>query len=98
MGRPRASSSRRDLGVNPNPLRGCLYWVVVPGEPGAKRRPALVVSVDARNRLANDVLVIPASTTLRIARRTCASGRGREGSAWTRCSSANRSRHFRRAR
>jgi len=26
-----------------------------------------VVSVDARNRLANDVLVIPASTTLRVA-------------------------------
>ena len=44
----------------------CLYWVV-PGEPGDKRRPALVVSIDARNRLANDVLVIPASTTLRVA-------------------------------
>lgn len=67
MGRPRLPSSRRDLGVNPNPLRGCLYWVVIPGEPGEKRRPALVVSVDARNRLAEDVLVIPASTTLRVA-------------------------------
>ena len=53
--------------MNPNPLRGCLYWVVIPGEPGDKRRPALVVSVDARNRLASDVLVIPASTTLRVA-------------------------------
>jgi mRNA-degrading endonuclease toxin of MazEF toxin-antitoxin module len=53
--------------VSPNPLRGCLYWVSIPGEPGAKRRPALVVSVNARNRLANDVLVIPASTTLRQA-------------------------------
>ena len=41
--------------------------MVVPGERGAKRRPALVVSVDARNRLANDVLAIPASTRLRIA-------------------------------
>jgi mRNA interferase MazF len=41
--------------------------VVIPGEPGEKQRPALVVSVDARNRLANDVLVIPASTTLRVA-------------------------------
>jgi mRNA interferase MazF len=39
----------------------------VPGEPGRKRRPALVVSVNARNRLAGDVLVIPASTTLRAA-------------------------------
>jgi mRNA interferase MazF len=41
--------------------------VAIPGEPGEKRRPALVVSVDARNRLANDILVIPASTTLRVA-------------------------------
>jgi mRNA-degrading endonuclease toxin of MazEF toxin-antitoxin module len=53
--------------VSRTPLRGCLYWVAVPGEPDAKRRPALVVSVDARNRLANDVLVIPASTTLKAA-------------------------------
>ena len=53
--------------MNPNPLRGCLYWVVIPGEPGEKRRPALVISVGARNRLADDVLVIPASTTLRVA-------------------------------
>ena len=50
-----------------NPLRGCFYWVAIPGEPGAKRRPGLVVSVNARNRLANDVLVIPASTTPRLA-------------------------------
>jgi mRNA-degrading endonuclease toxin of MazEF toxin-antitoxin module len=55
------------LVVSLAPLRGCLYWVVIPGEPGDKRRPALVVSVNARNRLANDVLVIPASTTLRVA-------------------------------
>ena len=67
MGRPCASSPRRDLDVNPNPLRGCLYWVVIPGEPGEKRRPALVISVGARNRLADDVLAIPASTTLRVA-------------------------------
>jgi len=67
MGGSRPSSARRDLAVNPNPHRGCLYWVVIPGEPGEKRRPALVVSVDARNRLASDVLVIPASTTLRVA-------------------------------
>ena len=67
MGRHGTSGPRRDLAVNPSPLRGCLYWVVIPGEPGDKRRPALVVSIDARNRLANDVLVIPASTTLRVA-------------------------------
>jgi mRNA interferase MazF len=53
--------------VNLQPLRGCLYWVVIPGEPGPKKRPALVVSVDPRNRLADDVLVIAASTTLRVA-------------------------------
>lgn len=49
------------------PLRGCIYWVTIPSEPDAKRRPALVISVDARNRLANDVLVVPASTTVRPA-------------------------------
>lgn len=50
-----------------HPRRGLLYWVRVPGEAGGKRRPALVVSVDARNRLAGDVLVVPASTTIRPA-------------------------------
>ena len=47
------------------PERGHLYWVKIPGEPQSKRRPALVVSIDARNRNANDVMVIPASTRLR---------------------------------
>ena len=51
--------------MNRSPQRGCLYWVRIPGEPTPKKRPALVISVDARNRLANDVLVIPASTFLR---------------------------------
>lgn len=53
--------------MNPSPIRGCLYWVTIPGEPRRKQRPALVVSVNARNRLAGDVLVIPASTTIRPA-------------------------------
>ena len=53
--------------MNPNPQRGCLYWVTIPTGPGEKRRPALVISVNARNRLADDVLVIPATTTLRLA-------------------------------
>ncbi len=39
--------------------------MTIPGEPGLKRRPGLVISMDARNRFATDVLVIPASTTLR---------------------------------
>ena len=53
--------------MNAAPQRGCLYWVAIPGEPDRKERPALVVSVNARNRLADDVLVVPASTTLRPA-------------------------------
>jgi hypothetical protein len=31
--------------MNGGPLRGCLYWVKIPGEPEAKLRPGLVVSV-----------------------------------------------------
>jgi mRNA-degrading endonuclease toxin of MazEF toxin-antitoxin module len=53
--------------VSAFPQRGCLYWVRIPGEPGRKRRPALVISIDARNRLASDVLVIPCSTTKHLA-------------------------------
>ena len=49
------------------PRRGYVYWVHVPGEPGGKRRPALVVSPDSRNRLASDVIVVPLSTVLREA-------------------------------
>ena len=38
----------------------------IPGRPGDRKlRPALVVSLDIRNRLANDVIVIPLSTTMR---------------------------------
>ena len=51
--------------MNPYPRRGCLYWVSIPGEPTRKKRPALVISIDVRNRMAGDVLVIPASTILR---------------------------------
>ena len=40
----------------------------LPGHPRDRKvRPALVVSLDIRNRLANDVMVIPLSTTLRAA-------------------------------
>ena len=42
--------------------------VKLPGHPSdSKDRPALVVSLDVRNRLANDVIVVPLSTTLRPA-------------------------------
>ena len=39
----------------------------IPDEPGSKRRPALVVSPDIRNRLASDVIVVPVSSVLREA-------------------------------
>ena len=48
------------------PKRGEIYLVNLPGQPGdMKARPALIVSMDIRNRLANDVIVVPVSTTLR---------------------------------
>jgi mRNA-degrading endonuclease toxin of MazEF toxin-antitoxin module len=53
--------------------------VAIPGEPDRKLRPALVVSVNARNRLADDVLVIPASTTLRPAPTHVRASRGAGG-------------------
>jgi mRNA-degrading endonuclease toxin of MazEF toxin-antitoxin module len=42
--------------------RGHLYWAEMFED---KRRPVLVLSLDARNELANDVIVVPLSTTLR---------------------------------
>jgi mRNA interferase MazF len=48
--------------------RGEIYLVKLPGHPfESKDRPALVVSLDVRNRMANDVIVVPLSTTLRPA-------------------------------
>ena len=48
------------------PGRGEIYLVRLPGQPkDTKPRPGLIVSLDVRNRLANDVLVVPISTTLR---------------------------------
>ena len=48
------------------PGRGEIYLVRLPGQPkDTKPRPALIVSLDIRNRLANDVVVVPISTTLR---------------------------------
>ena len=50
----------------PYPSRGEIYLVNLPGQPkDSKPRPALIVSLDVRNRLANDVIVVPISTTLR---------------------------------
>ncbi len=42
------------------PRRGEIYLVSLPGQPAdIKTRPALIVSLDVRNRLANDIIVIP---------------------------------------
>jgi len=52
----------------PFPRRGEIYLVKLPGHPSnAKNRPALIVSMDVRNRLAGDVIVVPLSTNLRPA-------------------------------
>jgi mRNA-degrading endonuclease toxin of MazEF toxin-antitoxin module len=49
-----------------HPGRGEIFLVRLQGRPKDKKpRPALIVSLDVRNRLANDVIVIPISTTLR---------------------------------
>jgi len=42
--------------------RGHLYWARLPED---KRRPVLIVSPEARNEHASDVIVIPVSTVLR---------------------------------
>ena len=50
------------------PRRGEIYLVRLPGHPSdIKYRPAVVVSMDVRNRLASDIIVVPLSTTLRPA-------------------------------
>jgi mRNA-degrading endonuclease toxin of MazEF toxin-antitoxin module len=42
--------------------RGRVYWATLPGD---KRRPVVVLSPEARNARANDVIVAPLSRTLR---------------------------------
>ena len=48
------------------PKRGEIYLVNLPSKPkDIKNRPAIVVSLDIRNELANDIIVVPLSTNLR---------------------------------
>src|SRR6184192_182574 len=47
------------------PRRGEIWLVEFPDDP--KTRPALIVSLDARNELANSVLAVPITTNLRPA-------------------------------
>ena len=54
-------------GGAPAPRRGEVWSVDLPSQPADRHtpRPALVVSVNVRNRLAGDVLVVPLSMHLR---------------------------------
>lgn len=45
------------------PERGAIYFVEPPGDPHRRPIPVVVVSVEARNRYGEDVLVIPLSTS-----------------------------------
>ena len=47
------------------PRRGEIWLVEFPDDP--KSRPALIVSTDVRNELANSVLAVPVTTNLRSA-------------------------------
>jgi len=48
------------------PKRGEIYLVSLPAQPkDIKARPAIILSLDVRNRLAGDVIVVPITTTLR---------------------------------
>jgi mRNA interferase MazF len=49
------------------PRRGEIWSVELPNQPADPHtpRPALVVSIDVRNRLGGDVLVVPLSTHMR---------------------------------
>ena len=50
------------------PKRGEIYLVNLPAKPkDIKDRPALIVSLNIRNKLANDIIVVPLSTNLRTA-------------------------------
>ena len=51
-----------------HPRKGEIYLVNLPGHPDdRKNRRAVVVSLDVRNRLALDVIVVPLTTNLRPA-------------------------------
>jgi mRNA-degrading endonuclease toxin of MazEF toxin-antitoxin module len=47
------------------PRRGEIWFVDFPDDP--KSRPALIISPDARNELANSILAVPITTNLRPA-------------------------------
>ena len=57
---------QKGLGMTECPKRGEIYLVNLPSKPkDIKNRPALVISLDIRNELAADIIVVPLSTNLR---------------------------------
>ncbi len=50
------------------PRRGEIWWAFTPGQPDDPHqpRPVLVLSVDARNRATDDLIVIPIFSTGRL--------------------------------
>lgn len=54
--------------MEPFPRCGEIYLVKIPNKPqDGKERPALIVSLDIRNKLADDIMAVPLSTQLRPA-------------------------------
>ncbi len=50
------------------PQRGEIYLVRLPGHPNdRKARPALIVSLDVRNKLAGDIMAVPLTTMFKPA-------------------------------
>lgn len=45
------------------PERGYIYFIDIPGDPHRRPLPVAVVSLEARNRYGQDLLVIPFSTS-----------------------------------
>jgi mRNA interferase MazF len=57
---------QKDYGMIDYPKRGEIYLINLPLKPEDKKnRPALVISMDIRNELAGDIIVIPLSSNLR---------------------------------
>ena len=57
---------QKGYGMIEYPKRGEIYLVNLPSKSkDIKNRPAIVVSLDIRNELANDIIVVPLSTNLR---------------------------------
>jgi mRNA interferase MazF len=56
------------MSAGPSPHRGEIWYASTPGQPDDhhRPRPVLIVSEDVRNRLADDIIVIPAFSSGRL--------------------------------